>query len=222
MVYSESTVKKLEQVLLGHNVKDVDVVILVPLRSVYSLICHFLAEDILEYKGFYNNAIINIAGKSVLVINIPQGIQAQDILTILSRKKILFFGYGGSLYKQYDVGKVFEVTIGVLPNGEKFYLNSTKAFPPVTGGYSPCMLGELAEYYCEISRNSQCHVVDMEIAYCASAAAQNKNIFTAWVMITDIPGEQNFWEISDNLQNEIKIGIDRVMNAIKEFIIEQG
>lgn len=218
MDYSESTICQLEQVLLRHDLRGIETVILIPLRSIYSRVVSLWNTSAKAYQGFYNNTIVDLEnGKKIVIINIPQGIQAQDIFSILLKKRVLFFGYAGSLNEMYGIGTVWEIEDAIRSDGSKSTLVRTHMFPSVTGGYSPCMLGDLADYHCEMARKNQCDIVDMEIAYCAAAAEVNDNTFSAWALITDIPGLINFWEVPPEMQADMQNGVERVLATIKEF-----
>ena len=76
-------------------------------------------------------------------------------------------------------------------------------------------MGHTASHHCEKARLVGCQVVDMETVYCAYAAIQNMNRFTAHLIVSDIPGSINFWELNENTKayfnQNCTIAIDNIV-----------
>ncbi len=205
------------RVLLGHDMSGVGDVLLIPLRSVYRRAAA-LWEDAGEMSGgFYANTVVRRQdGRRLAVVNVPQGVQAQDLCAVLTGKRIHFFGYAGSLDPAFEVGDVLEIARAVLPDGTARALHRTRRFPAAAGGYSPCLLGGPADAACAAARRAGCGVVDMEIAHCADAALRGANRFSAWVLVTDRPGDVNFWDVTPAMQARVRDGLQTVLDALRE------
>ena len=67
----------------------------------------------------------------------------------------------------------------------------------------------------------QCDVVDMETSFCAETAVEKNNRFTSLLLISDIPGKINFWELSNRDQKKLRdariIAIDKIKNYIDDL-----
>lgn len=85
-------------------------------------------------------------------------------------------------------------------------------------GYSPCMLGELAYKYCNCAQKNGGQIVDMETVYCARVALNNGCRFMSWVVISDIPGKINFWELSQNDEIKFKNAKNHVISDIVKYV----
>ena len=148
----------------------------------------------------------------------PQGIASKDIIELFNNTSILFFGLAGSVNTNIEIGRFVEVKAIVDEKGNIEVLTTTEKFEKVKCGYSPCLLGTIAKEHCELARSMHCDVVDMETVYCAKTAAERNNKFTALLLISDIPETINFWELSNQMQQELKknriLATDKIVDYI--------
>lgn len=201
-------IDNIKKVMLGHQVDDVELVIITPLKSTFRKLKEQLKIEEIYESAFFENCIFKITknSKKGIIILSPQGIAAKDIVELFENTKILFFGLAGSLNSRLEIGSFVEVETAI--NGkEKIKLTTTGNFMTVQCGYSPCLIGKMAKEYCEISRKQNCNVVDMETVICAKTAVETNNQFIALLLISDIPEIINFWEVPENMQ--IKLGESR-------------
>lgn len=187
---------KICKALLGYTSIEYENVIITPLRNIFENLRALSGMPKVNDDGFYSNFSFTIkSGMDVFVICIPQGMQAQDIMYALSKKKILFLGYAGSLTAQNNIGDIVEVDKAFICSGECISLSADMELKKVTVGYSPVLVGDLAEKFHSAARSLGCVAVDMETSYCAAAAAKNGNIFSSVLLISDIIGRTEFWEL---------------------------
>lgn len=139
-----------------------------------------------------------------MIVIIPQGLSSQDVLYAFSGVKVIFYGYAGNLSENIAIGSILEVETAIDTTGKKYRLDTVGGFDVVVCGYSPCLLGDTASRHCEQARLAGCHVVDMEIVYCVRAAKINLNNFTAFIVVSDIPGSINFWDLNENTKAHFK------------------
>lgn len=209
-----NNLSSVKNIMLGHLENNLDLVIMTPLKSTFEALITQLGVTKIYDKCFFRNGLINYKDKKILIVMLPQGIASKDIVELFSDTNMLFFGLAGSLDLKYEIGEFFEVDKAVY-NSKIINLNVSNKFKKVKCGYSPCLLGELADEYCDKARKEKCNIVDMEIAVCAATARKKNNRFLAFVLISDIPHKVNFWEVTKELQE--KISKER-RNAVKEII----
>ena len=187
--------------LLGREPLTPERVIITPLRSLYAQVTDILAvgAPLCMAKGFYQNAWQRTTGG--LVVRIPQGIQAQDILWVLPACTVLFIGFAGSPGGMLEVGSVVEAAETLNEEGRVYPLETTGVYPGIRCGCSPCLLGTRAEECCRRALVWDCRAVEMETAALAVAAKKNGQRMTAWLLITDAPGAVGFWEV-DRLRRQ--------------------
>lgn len=209
-----NNLSSVKNIMLGHLENNFDLVIMTPLKSTFEALIIQLGVTKIYDKCFFKNGLINYKDKKILIVMSPQGIASKDIVELFSDTNILFFGLAGSLDLKYEIGEFFEVDKAVY-NSKIIDLSVSNKLKKVRCGYSPCLIGELADEYCDKARKNKCNVVDMEIAVCAETAKKKNNRFLAFVLISDMPHKVNFWEVTKELQK--KISKER-KNAIKKII----
>ena len=215
-------IDNIKKIMLGHLADGVELVIITPLKSTYRRLKERLDIKEIYENTFFENCIFNVKkSKKGIVILSPQGIAAKDIVELFENTKIVFFGLAGSLNSELQIGSFVEVDSAIYQN-DRFKLTTTKDLRTVKCGYSPCLLGDIAEEYCENARKQNCNVVDMEVAVCARTAIKNKNNFFALLLISDIPGIISFWEVPKDVQikltEERKNAIDKIINYINVLV----
>jgi len=209
------------RVLLGHNDTDAALIVLTPLPAVYTQLKTYWPDNTEITDAFYRNTVFQTSGGGrCLLVCVPQGIQAQDILCALHGKRMLFFGFAGSLSVQWETGALLEVSSAADERGNCFPLEQTGQFPTVRCGYSPCLLGGVARQHCRTAASFACQAVDMEIAYCAAVAVENDHRLTAWLLVTDLPGTVDFWALSEVDKARLSQGYQCALNAIITFCEE--
>lgn len=218
--------KKIFKTMLGHCPQNVDLVIMTPLKSTFYKLEERLNIDKTYKNVFFENCSFSIKNKNVIIILSPQGIAAQDIIELFNNTNILFFGLAGSLSSQLKIGDFVEVKEAVDEEGNVESIYTTEKFKKVRCGYSPCMLGEKAKKSCNIAKDFNCNVVDMETAYCAKVANRLNNNFISLLLISDIPEIINFWELQEQtkkkLTNSRKAAIDEIISYINKLVKEDG
>lgn len=198
IAYADNKVKMCRS-LLGYNSIESDNIIITPLRNIFENLRAFANMPELNDDGFYSNFSFNTSsGTNVFVICVPQGMQAQDVMYVLNRKRILFLGYAGSLKIQNHIGDIVEAKKAFTNSDESIALSLSTRLKKIIVGYSPVLVGELAEEFHSIAKSQNCDAVDMETAYCAKAAIKNENTFSSVLLISDIIGKTEFWELDDN------------------------
>lgn len=212
----------IKKILLANISDNCDVIIITPILSAFKkLIDKLGCTEINESCFFHNSTFTTKNGTHGMIISIPQGIGAQDVMYALSNKDIFFYGYAGSLTEEIPIGTIVEASSAIIVNenrDEKFRINTTGEYRSVISGYSPCLLGDLATKYCDESRKYCCQVVDMETAFCARAALKNNNYFYSKLVISDIPGSINFWEVDDNTKLYFKSECNEALDSIVLYI----
>lgn len=203
--------------MLGHLAKDITFVILTPLESSFNKLVERLYIEYTYNNVFFKNCVFKTEknNKKGLLILSPQGIASKDIIELFSNINILFFGLAGSLNKQLQIGSFVEVERAINERKENITLVTTGKYKKVKCGYSPCLLGNVAEEYCNLARVTKCDVVDMETSCCAETALENSNKFISLLLISDIPNVTNFWELSEIEQKKLK---EARLNAIDKII----
>jgi hypothetical protein len=198
---NKSTQLKIQKTLLGKLTTDLQIVVITPIISAFNKLNTKLQIFETHNNGFFHNSCFQTKnGLTGMLINIPQGIGAQDVMYTLSDVDVIFYGYAGSLLENIEIGTIVEVKTAIAPDGTQFPLNVTGTYDSVICGYSPCLLGNMSSHHCEKARLAGCQVMDMETVYCAYAAIQNMNRFTAQLVVSDIPGLINFWDLNKNVK----------------------
>lgn len=211
----KSTQIKIQKTLLGRLTADIQVAVITPITSAFNKLNIKLQISETHNNGFFHNSCFQTENGLIgMLINIPQGISAQDVMYAFSDVDVIFYGYAGSLFKDIEIGSIVEVKKAINPDGIPFLLNVMGAYRNVICGYSPCLLGNMASHHCEKARLAGCQVVDMEIVYCANAAIQNMNHFTAQLVVSDIPGLINFWEVDEDIKAYFKQNCSAALNNI--------
>lgn len=212
--------EEIKKITLGHLPYNIALVIITPLKSTFYRLKEELNIEETYDKAFFENSVfqINEGNKRGLLVLSPQGISAKDIIEQFNNTDILFFGLAGSLDKKIEIGSFVEVETAIDEEKNNVPLVTTGNFETVKCGYSPCLLGALAKKYCDFAKTMNCDVVDMETVYCAKTAMERKNRFVALLLISDIPEVINFWEISDQMQENLKEcrrnAIDKIVTYI--------
>lgn len=210
---------KIIETMLGHIPNNVSLVIITPLPSTFNKLSKKI--DITEYydSGFFENYNFKTANNKIgMLILSPQGIAAKDVIELFSDTNILFFGMAGCLNSKYKIGDLVEVKEAIDKYKNNTILYTTEKYPKVNCGYSPCLVGKIAQKYCEIARENNCDVVDMETTYCAQTAIEKNNKLTTLLLISDIPEIINFWELSDAQKKELKVGREKAIGEIINHI----
>lgn len=208
--------------LLGREPFSLDQVIVTPLQSIYARLVD--GASLSEAKGFYQNARLRTFGKGTfdsgngLIVCVPQGIQAQDILWVLPRCAVLFIGYAGSLSGVLEIGGIVEVVETLDEKGLVYPLETTKRYPGIRCGSSPCLLGVRAEECCQRGLAWGCCAVEMETAALAAAAEKNGQRLTAWLLITDAPGAVGFWEVDKPQRQAVNTAKRELVSAAVDWI----
>ena len=218
----KSTQIKIQKTLLGRLTNDIQVVVITPITSAFNKLSVKLQLFENHNNGFFHNYCFRTeSGVVGMLINIPQGISAQDVMYAFSDVDIFFYGYAGGLVQDIDIGTIVEVKTAIDHDGIPLPLNVTGVHRNVICGYSSCLLGNMASYHCEKARLAGCHVVDMEVVSCAHAAIQNMNRFTAQLVISDIPGLKNFWELDKDTKASFKqnciVAIDNIVLYLNSY-----
>jgi purine-nucleoside phosphorylase len=213
--------EKICNTLLGRQDHDMAIILITPLVSVYENLHQILNCNEEINDCFYRNATFKLKYDTQgMLVCVPQGIQAQDLMFALKPKKILFFGFAGSLKQNLTIGSILEVSQVVDETGNVIILEKTEKFNQVVCGFSPCLLGDVALEHYSIACNFDCHVIDMETVYCAKAAKKNGHEFSSWLLVTDIPGLINFWEIEDFERNLINKAFKIALSSIQEYCLD--
>ncbi len=216
---SDSKQEKIQQALLGRLTKDIQIVIITPIPSAVNKLNALLQSAEIHKDGFFYNSLFQTKnGLTGMIVGIPQGICSQDVLYAFSGVQVIFYGYAGSLYEDITIGSIYEVENTIDPLGNVLPLDTVGTFDTVTCGYSPCLLGVNASRHCEQARLAGCHVVDMEIVYCAHAAKINLNRFTAFLVVSDIPDSINFWELNENTKVHFKQKSEAAIDYIESYV----
>ena len=220
MIYcgdDDINMNKIIETMLGHIPNNVSLVIITPLPSTFNKLSKRI--NIVEYydSGFFENYMFKTTNNKIgMLILSPQGIAAKDVIELFSDTTILFFGMAGCVNNKYKIGDLVQVKEAMDKYKNNTKLHTTEKYPKVNCGYSPCLVGKIAQEHCEIARKNNCDVVDMETTYCAQTAVEKNNKLTALLLISDIPDTINFWELSDVQKKELKSGREK---AIDEIII---
>lgn len=214
---------QISETLLGCITTDIQVVIITPIKSVFQKFRENLNCISINDKGFFYNVTFETATKRKgMLIKVPEGISAQDVMYAFSNIDFFFFGYAGGLLEKKMFGTVVEVSSAIDIDGVIYSLECVGLYKSVVCGYSPCLLGQLAKQFSRKMRSQKCEVIDMEVVYCTSAALQNSNHITAYLLITDIPGEINFWELSNEEKKLLKIKRDDAICKIANHVNSYG
>lgn len=207
------------ETLLGCRAIGIEVVIITPIKSVFQRFEKNLNCATVNDKGFFNNVIFETANKRKgMLIRVPEGIAAQDVMYAFSNIDIFFFGYAGGLLEKEMFGTVVEVSTAIDVDGVMYPLKCSGLYKSAVCGYSPCLLGQLAQQYSRKMRRRKCEVVDMEVVYCTREALQNSNHITAYLLITDVPGKINFWELENEEKSFLKVMRDDAICKISNYI----
>jgi nucleoside phosphorylase len=188
---------QIQKTLLGRLSNDIHVVVITPIISAFNKLKEKLNASEVNESGFFSNTCFQTKnGLTGMLVCIPQGIGAQDVMHAFSNVNVLFYGYAGSLVDDIKIGSIVEIGTAIDTEMTIFPLRYNGTYDQVICGYSPCLLGDIANRHCEQARLAGCQVIDMETVYCAYAATKNSNRFTAHLVISDIPGTINFWELT--------------------------
>lgn len=202
--------------LFGFVPSQVDLLVITPLSSLFTQL-HSVFHTKEHYFGFYESYLITgNNNKMIMLTRIAQGIEGQDVCWIFQNTDILFLGYAGGLSDQIELGGVYEVESAVLPEGKTLFLSKRELFSGIKVGYSPAMIGRIVDEYCAAAGRKKCDAVDMETAYCAETSLGNRNSFAAFLLVTDIPGVRNFWELTEEEKRLIKEGERNMINVAQK------
>ncbi len=208
--------------LLGCLTKEVRIAIITPIDSAFRKLKLFLhAEDERISCFFKNSFFYTINGTKGIIVHIPQGRCSQDVMYVFEGIQVVFFGYAGSLNKEVDIGAILEVKMAIESSINQFILNSISDFRQVKVGYSPCMLGDIAVEYRKLASMLGCDIVEMEIVACARAAIKTNNMFSAFVVVSDIPEVEDFWNLNNKVRSVFKKGKDKLIDYIVDYIKEK-
>ena len=240
---------KVVKLMLGFVTDQIDLIVATPLGFLFKqLYVHF--PNAKRNTGFYESYLITgINGKRVLLIKTAQGIQCQDIFWPFLDASILFVGYAGGISSRVRLGVVYAVDFATHPSdyNKTIHLNRKRGKDKrgfvsmqqwylyresnkleclcldkgIKVGYSPAMIGEIADTFCNNARQSECDIVDMEISHCANVCLENRSNFEAIVLITDLPGNINFWELGINDQEVVSDGSMVLLSTVVEYIKEE-
>lgn len=210
---------KIIETMLGHITNNVSLVIVTPLPSTFYKLSKRINTNKYYYNCFFENYIFKTANNKVGVLILsPQGIASKDIIELFSNTKILFFGMAGCVNSKYKIGDLVEVQEAMDKYKTNTILYTSEKYPKVKCGYSPCLVGKIAQEHCEIARKNNCDVVDMETTYCAQTAIEKNNKLTSLLLISDIPKVINFWELSDIQKKKLKIGREKAIDEMINYI----
>jgi nucleoside phosphorylase len=210
--------EKINMTLLGRKKCNVDIVIITPIHSAFIKFCDRLSAEDVKMNCFFENALFyQKNSKRGMVVFIPQGMSAQDVMFGFENVHVFFYGYAGGLEKNIEVGNIFEIA-RVCKSSEEYDLLSMGWYKTVKGGYSPCMLGNVADRYQKRALLDNCNIVEMEIAGCAQAAKENNNLLSAFVVISDIPGKTNFWDLNDYEKKQFNMKKNELIDTLTERV----
>lgn len=213
--------EEMYNILLGNNEKY-DIVVVTPIRSAYNKLKSLLECNSEQNNSFFKNAQFDAKDKRKgLLILSPEGIAAQDTIYMFKNIDIIFYGYAGSLDKSIEIGTKIEIH-SILDNESNNIIKKLycvkQDYKKAICGYSPCMLGPLADKYSSTAKENGAQIVEMETVYCGKIALSNKCKFTAWVVISDMPGVINFWELKEQDKNKLKKARNEVINDIVNYV----
>lgn len=204
--------------LLGRELIEPDAVIVTPIKSIYKKLISAYQSIDERTECFYRNALIDLpnlgASRQILFVVTPQGIQAQDLMYVLSNTHIIHIGFAGSISEEFDIGDVTECTVAFTENCNSYNLTPLSRHPNCVCGYSPCLLGDVADSHVRIAKKLGCHLVDMEVAYCAMAAAQNHLKLSALLLVTDCPPSRGFWQLDDVDRGKMNAGLQKTLDTV--------
>jgi hypothetical protein len=197
--------------LLGFDRLDVELLLICPVISIY--------RDILKgrsalvhppHSGFLPCAYFPEGGLSMpgdaLCVATPQGVSSADVIHCANARHVLVIGYAGGLSESASIGDVVEATTAIGEDGALFAGVGTGTFPQATVGTSPCLAGPRAEGAVAAARRHGATVVDMESAACFQAAGWVGANASSWLLVTDRPGEKDFWRLSSKDTNAMEAG----------------
>lgn len=224
------------KVMLGFVPEDINLVVMTPLTGLFYKIQEMFQGWECYTTGFYPACMLEGRnGKRILLIKAAQGIQGQDVCCLFTETVFLFIGYAGGISERVSLGKVYEVSCATKPDEREIGLGWgdtltsragkdmwSKGFESVKVGYSPAMVGEITDKFYTAAKEAGCDAVDMEISYCAGTCRNFKyqNRFRALILITDIPGKRNFWDINVVERELIHAGEKTLTEATRECIRE--
>lgn len=205
-------------IMIGHSTNSIELVVMTPLKSTYKKIIKELNKNGEFYeKCFFENFVYETKIGKVMIVLSPQGLASNDIVELFNNTNFLFFGLAGSLNDIYRVGDFVEVKEAYYFD-EKSSLKLIADYRKVICGYSPCMIGEIADKYCRDAKDKSCDVVDMETSVCAKTAKKHNDNFTSLLLISDIPGKYDFWKLSDEMKNKLANCRKKTIKIIIKYI----
>lgn len=176
---------KISKTLLGYYDEAIDFCIITPITGIYTSLINSL-KIIANYEtGFYKNCIAETKFGKCAIIETPQGIQSQDAMHIFKNAKYIFLGFAGGINADFKVGEIIEANSAFDEFGNSYQLNPFLGFKTAAVGYSPALLGEIANQFQKRAEEFGCKIVDMETTYCAKVASKFGNRFSAFYVITD-------------------------------------
>lgn len=212
MVKNELDKVKIQNILVGQETSNIDIVVITPIGTAFRKMCEILGIKENENKSFFKTACFeNNRGTKGMIVHIPQGVGAQDIMYVFKGVDIIFYGYAGGLDESIPIGSIVEVDSAIGLDGEIIPVCQLGNYRRIKCGYSPCLLGRIATYYSEKARIKGCQVVDMETVYCAKAAIENNNRLKALLVISDIPGTMDFWNLNEETKFQFKKGKEEII-----------
>lgn len=198
---------KKSEALLGMAYAPVEWMILCPIRHMYEEIRRRTAPLRAETEGFMRAQYIEQGAMALpgdgLLVATPQGPAASDPIFLGLARRILVLGFAGSLDPDIPIGEIVEATASVGPMGGGAATAPLGGFRTGCCGWSPSLLGPAAEKAVSDARENGANIIDMETAYCFEGARDSGADCSALLVVTDIPGHVDFFEIT--LRNKIKI-----------------
>lgn len=215
----ESDKKKIQRTLVGCETAKFDIVFITPIGKVFNKICEKLhVKGAVENSFFKTASYVNHQGAYVMIVKIPEGIAAQDIMYVFEDTDVVFLGYAGSLDESLAIGTIVTASAAMDKTNTTYKLYYFENYKKVKCGYSPCFLGRLAVESCLEAEAQGCQIVDMETSYCAKAALENKNRMKTVLVISDIPKTTKFWDIKDEMKKKFEEGVGKAINEIVIYL----
>lgn len=213
--------KEMYNILFGKD-EEYSVVVVTPIQSAYNKLKNLLECNLERNNSFFLNAQFDAKNKRKgLLILSPEGIAAQDSIYTFKNVDIIFYGYAGSIDKSIEIGTKIEIH-SIVDNERNNIIKELfcikQDYKKAICGYSPCMLGPLANKYSNKAQEKGAQIVEMEMVYCGMIALLNKCRFTAWVVISDMPGIINFWELKEQDKNKFEKAKNEVINDIVNYV----
>lgn len=206
--------KKALQIFLGSRESLSSNLILTPISEIYKEIKkHYLV--IKETKGWWYFMKLSIDSEQIAVIKVPHGSHIRDCLEVINPedvKRIIFFGYCGSLNQKLEIGNVVMPKISIFRTSKiESPLKLKNRYTIASSSHILLKMSTLKKM-----RGKGIDFLDMETYYLYRWGKKNNVSILSILIVTDQPLSRPFFLCGKSDIANIKRSIVRIVKGLKK------